>query len=377
MMEPPLPANLPLVSSLHHGWLMMYRPMSQFLRSNVIPEVRARVARGEVSEDALPLPVYQFLWLQTPGRIEVRINDEAAPQVKARPLREITPGQAITTEDVDIDDCQLVPFTVNDQPAAYYFCSSLFLNFVALFDFEANAPRDAGETFVPASIRFPLGDLVRAHRFTQVIKPVQGFARLAEAHWPPGPEYYPHVLAQVHTAPENLANPEFAEVVAASYNPQFLRERAAFWAETNLFGARTAYVTKAIEEYIDGDFVSAIYILVPQFEGIVKSYLETQVPGTRYRFESCLADLRALILSRPILMFPREVLHLIFEFLENSTFLQETSKIHDPSAQVTRHGIAHGRFAGFETQAVTLKYLVLMDALAYVLLHDKLITEGI
>lgn len=40
---------------------------------------------------------------------------------------------------------------------------------------------------------------------------------------------------------------------------------------------------------------------------------------------------------------------------------------------MTRHGIAHGIFKNFENRDITLKYLILLDALAYVLLHDKLL----
>jgi hypothetical protein len=47
----------------------------------------------------------------------------------------------------------------------------------------------------------------------------------------------------------------------------------------------------------------------------------------------------------------------------------------DPAQQVTRHGVAHGLFMGLEGRDIALKYLILLDALAYVILHDKLLTE--
>jgi hypothetical protein len=34
-------------------------------------------------------------------------------------------------------------------------------------------------------------------------------------------------------------------------------------------------VPKAIEEYLEGDYVSAIYVAVPRFEGIINDYVRT------------------------------------------------------------------------------------------------------
>jgi uncharacterized SAM-dependent methyltransferase len=132
-------------------------------------------------------------------------------------------------------------------------------------------------------------------------------------------------------------------------------------------------VTKAIDEYLAGDYVASIYVLVPHFEGIVKDYLTRENIALRYKFESCVADLKALVLSRRVLMFPRSVLDRILTFIETGTFLAETGKIADAGKEVTRHGIAHGVFKGFENRDITLKYLILLDALAYILLHDKLL----
>ena len=77
------------------------------------------------------------------------------------------------------------------------------------------------------------------------------------------------------------------------------------------------------------------------------------------------------------LMFPVEILERIFAFIETGTFLAETANIRDPEKEVTRHGIAHGVFVGFENRDIALKYLILLDALAYVLLHDKLLTAAL
>ena len=186
--------------------------------------------------------------------------------------------------------------------------------------------------------------------------------------------HYPHVPWHLQNDLASIQKPEFADVVAASYNEAYLKQQLAFWSETKFFSDRLPYVTKAIEAYLAGDYISSIYVLVPHFEGIVKDYLTEAKVAHRYRFESCVADLKALVLSRKVVMFPRPVLDQIFTFIETGTFLTETGNINDPAIEVTRHGIAHGSFKNFENRDIALKYLILLDSLAYVLLHNKLLT---
>jgi hypothetical protein len=182
------------------------------------------------------------------------------------------------------------------------------------------------------------------------------------------------VLWKVHTDPATLSEPTLAEVIVESYSRKYLEERLDFWKETKFFGDRFVYVKKSLDEYLEGDYISSIYVLVPQFEGIIKDYLVSAAGDHRYRLESCVQDLKNLILSRKVLMFPRGVVDIIFEFIKDGPFLAETGDIRDPAIQVTRHGIAHGRFVGFENRDIALKYIVLLDSLAYVLPHDKLIS---
>ena len=69
------------------------------------------------------------------------------------------------------------------------------------------------------------------------------------------------------------------------------------------------------------------------------------------------------------------MLELILDFLKTGTFWSDTANIGDPRQQVNRHGIVHGVFTGFEARDIALKYLVLMDALALVMLHDRIVSD--
>ena len=81
-----------------------------------------------------------------------------------------------------------------------------------------------------------------------------------------------------------------------------------------------------------------------------------------------------LVFSRKVLLFPSPVLNLILDFLSSATFWKTTADIGDPTQEVNRKGIVHGIFTGFEARNIALKYLVLVDGLALVMLHDQIVS---
>jgi hypothetical protein len=358
-----------------HQWLMTLRPMAQILRLAVIPEVERRIAVGTLGAEDLPFQILQFRFIQGEGKTEIEINDEVTLRLTVKPRRTpIAKGEPLMLKDIDPNECFLDRPTIDGKPAAYFFSRSSFMNYQNIFDFTPNAP-DADQVKDVPPMRFAIEEYVEAKALFDAIQPIAKYQELSAANWPPGPAYYPNVFWHLREHPDSLKDATFGEVVARAYSEEYLRSRLDLWSETKFFDdARFAYVTKAVEEYLSADYVSAIYVLVPHFEGIIKDYLTAAGVDPRYRLESCVEDLRRLVLSRRALMFPRRVLDLIFEYIADGPFLAETDDINDPAAQVTRHGVSHGRFTGFESRDIALKYLILLDALSYVILHDKLLT---
>jgi hypothetical protein len=353
---------------------MTLRPMSQFVRMSVVPEVDRRVAAGMLAEKDLPFQIFQFRWIQGSGQKLIEVNEEVKLLVKVKTTRAIAAGEPMTLADFDSNECYLEGPTIDGKPAAFFFSRSTFLNFLNIFDFTPNAPSDGPSgPFEPRPIRYPIAELVQADAMLDAMRPIEKYKQLCDANWPPGPAYYPAVLWQAHNDPTSITQPAFSDTVAAAYSQKYLEERLDFWSETTFFGDRFVYVKKATNEYLEGDYISSIYVLVPQFEGIIKDYLTAAAGAHRYKIESAVADLRNLVLSRRVLMFPRAVLDIIFTFIADGSFLAETTGIRDPAVEVTRHGIAHGKFVGCENRNIALKYIVVLDALAYVILHDKLL----
>jgi hypothetical protein len=76
-------------------------------------------------------------------------------------------------------------------------------------------------------------------------------------------------------------------------------------------------------------------------------------------------------------LFPRQVIDAIFDYLKDGDFWKNSGTIADPSSVVNRHGLLHGAFTGFEGKQIALKYLILLDALDFLLLHDKIISGAL
>jgi hypothetical protein len=354
--------------------LLIQRTIANMIHLQVLPEVRARLTAGTLTPTDLPLRLFQFRLLQTPERTKVELNDEVHVIVEMPTTRPMQAGEPVTLADVRAEEAMLQRPTLDGRPAAYFLCQSIPITFLVAFDFLPNHPATTPEQLAAIKQHYPVTAIAEARHFIETVDPLGQFTALAQANWPPAPGYYPHVLAAAHHDPASVAVPAFVDTVERAYSRDYWQSMTAFWQETNFFPDRLPYIEKAIERYFSGDYISSIYVLVPHFEGIVRDYARG-CGIQNYRFETCLPALEGQVFGREILLFPRRLLEEIFRYVREGSFLRETGTITDPGEQVNRHGIAHGNFTGFESKAMALKYLTLLDALALVLLHDKILTN--
>jgi len=362
--------------------MIKFRTISHLLEIYVLPEVKKRIGNGKIKESDLPLELNQFRLIQkklAKGNVLniIELNKEVNLRVKVKVKRAISAGESLTLKNIYPEECFICPPVYDGKPMAYFLCQSLFYDYFLSFDFEPNLSNITEEELEEIKIPYPILEFINNKEFNKTVRPIEKMNILSDHNWPPAPGYFPQVLLELHKDPIIINSPNFLKIVSNAYRTSYWDKRFAFWQETNFFPDRLPYLKRALDAHFDKDYIASIYILVPQFEGIIKNYLikcgETLSGG----FQGNIEDLKKLIFSRKILMFPRKVFETIFEYLATGSFWKSTDTVHDPATTINRHGIAHGVFTGFECEEISLKYLILLDSLSFVLLHDKMLTRSI
>ncbi len=365
--------------------MLKFRTISDLVNVYVLPEVESRCQKGILDVSKLPIEVGQFLIIQgklPDGKVEniIKFNEEVNLQHKVklkRPVEKKEIGSIILLSDIYPDECFIVPPKHNGKDAAYFLCQSMLFDFFLCFDCEPNAP-DFNEAEARNLIKYPVLDFINLKNFFQQVKPIEKLKSLASNNWPPAPGYHPHTFVFMHkNQTVALNDKEFFKIVSRSYSQEYWKNKIEFWEETNFFPNRIQYIKKAIDAHFQNDYISSIYVIVPQFEGIISNYIKECGERPDSDFEKSVIQLRKILLSRKILMFRKDLLDVIIDFLATGSFWKPTGRISDPTKIVNRHGIAHGVFTGFESEEVSLKYLILFDALWFLLLHDKMLRRAL
>ncbi len=360
--------------------MLLYRTVSQIVRLYVLPEVERRLVAGAVRKNDLPFELKQFrvVWPQHQSSpVSVELNDEVKLIAKAKMKRQVAAGESLTLRDIAPEEVFLQAPIVNGKPAAYFFCQAANFDYLLFFDFESNLPDVYRDEMPDAGIKYPVLDLVNAKRFADTVKPEKKFASLAKHNWPPAPGYHPAALMYLHKNPRSVRGRQFAKVVAGSFSQSFWDNRLSFWRETNFFPNRLQYLERAVRAHFENDFICSINVLVPQFEGIIKDYLAQNNPPCPGGFRDCVKSLGDLVRSRKVMMFSTYLLNITLSYLGDGSFWKRTSQIGDATKEVNRHGIAHGLFTDFESEELSLKYLILLDAMSYILLHDRILSGNL
>jgi len=258
----------------------------------------------------------------------------------------------------------------------YFYWRSTFLDSIFIFDLSYNAP-DEFTDVLPPKTPFPILQIVNAKNFIDRVQPLEKFRILSSNNWPPSPGYCPQIMNEMHKNPELIADKSFVEIVSSIYNPDYWLNKMDFWAETDLFPGRMPYIRRAINAHYEDDFIASIYVIVPQFEGIITDYLNKIGGDIPNRFSDELKILKYICLSRKVILYPKEVLEVIVEFIDTKAFWKHSKNVKDHKVEINRHGILHGDFTDFECKEISLKLLILFDALAYVLLNDRVVSGNL
>jgi hypothetical protein len=362
--------------------LHYFRSITWVIQAFVLPEIKERIKRGEIKRKNLPYRVYSFHAIQKPngsGGIEpvVQINEEVEFILETKPYNPYKIGQSIGIDDFDPNEVFIKPPEYHGFPATYFLVELLPFSTRFVFDFRPGHARDKAEYEAMGKIRFPVVERERLLETLKTLEISEKLSILMEHNWPPGVSFYPNVYFSLHQNPKLIKQKKLNSIISAQYSKPFWHERFDFWKSAKFFPNRMKYVENAVKQYFRKDYAACIYVLVPQFEGIIRDYLlENGVkPGSS--FLDIVPQLRKMMLSREIILFDRKYVDTVFSFLEKGSFWEKTAKINNPKEMINRHGIAHGIFFDFDSKIIALKYLILLESLCYLILHDKIIQNTV
>ena len=363
--------------------MIKFRTIPHLLEIFVLPEIEKRLKSGQIRDGELPIELYQFRAIQRKmpdGKVLpiVELNDEVKLISKVKTKRAVSAGEPLGINDIYPDECFIVPPSYDGKHAAYFLCQRLMFDYFLYFDCRPNLPNVTEKELEESMGRYPILDFINAKSFKEIVKPEEKIRILAEANWPPAPGYCPSAFVALHQDPNSITQPEFVKIVSKAYDRPYWDRRISFWEETNFFPERIQYIKRAVNAHFDKDYIASIYILVPQFEGIIRDYLESRGTTPAEGFQGYISQFKNLVFSRGVIMFPKNIMEIIFNYLETGSFwMRHSCSVQDPKSMINRHGIAHGVFKGFECEEISLKYLILLDALSFILLHDKILTRSI
>jgi hypothetical protein len=357
-----------------------YRRISDSVRLFIMPELDRRIKTGNIDRKDLPIELNQFRVLlpikQSNPIIEFNNEVNLLTEIKLKRKKKI--NEFITIDDIYPETCFfLTPQVYEGEEAAFWYYKSLYFDFFIAFDFTPNIPEKFKNGHEASKIPFPLLNIINNKRYLEEIKPVEKLRALSDNNWPPGPAYYPDILLNIHQNPAIISDDNFINMVSSHYSYDYFLKKIKQWAELGLFLNRIPYIRRSIDAHFQDDFICSIYVIVPQFEGIIKDYLSECNNQITNGFSDCVKNLRRMIYSRNIILFPFEIFETIFNYLEVGSFWKNTKTISHKTSMINRHGIAHGLFTEFECKEISLKYLILMDALLFIILHDKIMAGSL
>jgi hypothetical protein len=358
--------------------LFYNRTISQVIKLFILPEVERRVANDSISKDKMPIEIKQFRAIQKkePTRLTtsiVELNEEVKLIAQVKMKNKISPGNPVTLGDIYPEESYIKPPEFNGIPAGYFYWRSTFLDYIFIFDLENNIPAQFGDK-IPAKIHLPILEFINADNFIKRVKPLEKFRILASKSWPPSPGYCPQIMNTIHDRPTIIEEESFVEYVASVFNERYWEDKVNFWKETGFFNKRIQYVERSLKAHYQEDYIASIYVIIPQFEGIIVDYLSKYLKKVPDHFTDIIKSFKEICLSRNIILYPKEVLDVILDFIDKKAFWKPSRYVRDVRVEINRHGISHGAFTDFECKEISLKLLILFDGLSYVLLNDKIVS---
>jgi len=209
----------------------------------------------------------------------------------------------------------------------------------ALQDLIGNAERHAA--FVQSAIdnvECAKSGIERTRRFAEIC---------IQLKWPPPWHMPARVIDRITVAYQagKLTPEETAKIFASFYTPERIREFGQRWAGYGWLAHRMTILNEALENHIDGRHYSAVCLLLPQIEGVLRDAL-----GAKPNRTNSVGIIRGYQLATAAGRFFADVVM--------ETFDPDSAA---PIPELSRHAILHGKATDYGTLTHSLKVILIAD----------------
>ncbi len=285
-----------------------YRIVSDMLSQYVLREVDRRFAAQQLRFDQRPLQLRQFRVIFKPnarGTI-VELNEEVEFTVQVETRHPIEQEDILELKGIYPHRVKVVPPEVDGQKCAYFYTRFEFVDLFMAMDCRRNLPGNLSQgQDLDDNLPWDLAKIAYYQHYSDTVKPLDQLRRLADVNWPPAPSHFPTATTYAHRTAQLADDNQIEQVLIATHSEPFWESRLEEWHELGVFPKRLKYVRHAINEYLAENFISCVYVLVPQIEGIITSYLGEAGAIIPNQFRAKVDMLKNTVFSRAIILFRR------------------------------------------------------------------------
>jgi len=180
------------------------------------------------------------------------------------------------------------------------------------------------------------------------IERTRTFAEICiQLKWPPPWHMPARVIDRITVAYEGgkLTPEETARIFSSFYTPKQIREFGQRWAGYDWLSHRLPILQEALENHISGRHYSAVCVLLPQIDGVLREAL-----GVKPTRKNSVGIIRGYQLATAAGKFFADVV------LEN--FDPDSAA---PIPELSRHAILHGKATDYGTPTHSLKVILIAD----------------
>jgi len=196
--------------------------------------------------------------------------------------------------------------------------------------------------------------------------------KLIRSGWIPNFSLFPHPYGTMLYKASNNSDQEEIDNYAVEYiNKHVLDTLSNRWGSISLAQSRMIIFNNAIGYYKKGDFVSPIYLLLPQIEGLISDHIRRNKLHLPVSFENKVNYFRDIILkSKYNTNFTKDMTVILHKYLQTTFYrkwFQATlpnKKFRKDTPAPQRHVVLHGAFSyKYFTPANCLKIICTLDSI--------------